>query len=133
MTKPSSFLAQVHPKLQGTLVLVAEDEPVIAMDIVDALAAAGAAVISCGTLQEALVVAEEPHLSAAVVDHVLGHTESSPLCQRLKDRNVPFVVYSGLGDMHGPCAAGEHVKKPERPEVLVSMVAELFPPDAANP
>jgi DNA-binding response OmpR family regulator len=124
---------QVRTTLGGALVLVAEDEPLIAMDIADAFALAGAMVISCATLEEALAVADHPNLSAAVVDHVLGDGDSSALCQRLKDRNVPFVVYTGLGDLHGACAAGEHVKKPQKPEVLVSMVAELFPPDAASP
>ena len=78
------------------------------------------------TLHQALVLVEHDGLSGAVLDHALSDGDSSQLCQRLDERMLPFVVYSGLGNLHGACAKGVHIKKPENPKVLVSMVARLI-------
>jgi Zn-dependent M16 (insulinase) family peptidase len=69
---------------------------------------------------------EDERLSAAVLDHKLSDGESSPLCKRLEERGLPFVVYSGVGKLNGPCALGTQVTKPEKPSVLVSLVAKLL-------
>ena len=78
------------------------------------------------TLHHALVLVEHDGLPAAVLDHTLPDGDSSALCRRLDERKLPFVVYSGLGEMHGACAKGAHIKKPENPKVLVSMVERLI-------
>ena len=87
---------------------------------------AGATTVVTSTLHQALVMVEHDGLSAAVLDHLLPDGDSSPLCQRLDERMLPFVVYSGLGNLHGACAKGAHIKKPENAKVLVSMVAQLI-------
>jgi DNA-binding response OmpR family regulator len=122
--------------VHGMLILVAEDEPLIAIDIADAFACAGASVALTSTLQEALIIAERDGLSAAVIDHILLDGDSSPLCERLKERTVPFVVYSGFVQTEGPCATAPQVTKPKSPELLVSLVVELLaaaPPARACP
>jgi hypothetical protein len=78
------------------------------------------------TLQQALILVESEHLKAAVVDHILGPQDSSPLCARLNERSLPFLIYTGLGKVSGSCAAGLKVTKPESPTVLVSMLEGLF-------
>jgi DNA-binding response OmpR family regulator len=112
--------------LSGRSILIAEDEPLIALDIAEAFKDAGAEVTVTSTLHHALVLVEHDGLSAAVLDHALHDGDSSPLCQRLDERKLPFVVYSGLGKLHGACAKGAHIKKPENPQVLVSMVERLI-------
>ena len=57
--------------LQGRSILIVEDEPLIAMEIVRAFESAGARVLKTSTLREALVVVEDDDLSAAVLDHGL--------------------------------------------------------------
>ena len=112
--------------LSGRSILIAEDEPLIALDIAEAFKDAGATTVVTSTLHHALILVEHEGLSAAVLDHSLPDGDSSPLCQRLDERMLPFVVYSGLGNLHGACAKGAHIKKPENPRVLVSMVARLI-------
>ena len=113
-------------QLEGRSVLIVEDELLVAMDVADAFESVGAVTTIATTLQQALIEVEGQHLKAAVVDHVLGPEDSSPLCVRLNERELPFVIYTGLGKVTGPCAAGAKVAKPERAEVLVSMVEALL-------
>jgi hypothetical protein len=59
--------------LQGRAILIVEDEPLIAMEIVRAFESAGVRVLKTGTLHHALVLLEDANagLSAAVLDHGL--------------------------------------------------------------
>jgi DNA-binding response OmpR family regulator len=116
--------------LSGRSILIAEDEPLIALDIAEAFKDAGAAIVIASTLHHALMLVEHDDLSAAVLDHSLHDGDSSPLCQRLNERKLPFVIYSGLGKLHGACAKGEHIKKPANPKMLVTMVARLIEGDS---
>ena len=93
--------------LTGRVILVIEDEPLIALDIQDAFEDAGATVVVARTLAAALVAVEDNSLSAAIVDHALGDGDSSEICQRLKERNVPFVTYSGFAHLEGACAEAD--------------------------
>jgi DNA-binding response OmpR family regulator len=112
--------------LAGRLILIIEDEPLIALGISDALQEAGAQTVTARTLAAALVAIEGPSLSAAIVDHALGDGDSSELCQRLKERNVPFLMYSGYSTLEGACAGGVHVNKPATPTLLVTTVKTLL-------
>ena len=75
---------------------------------------------------EALNKVEHPDLSAAVLDHELNDGDTSQICDRLDQRNIPFVIYSGYDYVEGPCSEGEHVRKPVRPEVLVATVINVL-------
>ena len=111
--------------LVGRVVLIIEDEVLIALDIQQALQDAGAKTIIVRTLAAALL-SVEPDLSAAIVDHALGDGDSSELCQRLKERDVPFVTYSGFAHLHGACAEANHVNKPASPALLVATITGLL-------
>ena len=113
--------------LAGCLVLVVEDEPLIAIDIVDGFKKAGASVIIARTLANAMVQAETPGLTAAVIDHALhdGIT-TSDVCAKLKERNIPFIVYSGFDRLEGECAAGKLVHKPSSPSMLVATLGGVL-------
>ena len=112
--------------LVGRVILIVEDEPLIALDIKDAFEDAGAMAIIARTLTAALVEVEEPSLSAAIVDHALGDGNSAELCGRLTTRNVPFVTYSGFNQLGATCNAGTHVNKPASSSVLVATVVGLL-------
>ncbi len=113
-------------ELQDRAILIVEDEPIISIDLAQAFERAGAQTTIAATLQHALMLVEDENLSAAVVDHVLSDGDTSPLCERLDERAVPFVVYSGVGKVHGTCAKGAQVSKPETPDVIVAKVAQLL-------
>ena len=115
-----------NPPLHGRSILIVEDEPLIALDIAQAFEDVGAEPVISSTLQEALVCVEMERLAAAVVDHSLRDEDSGPVCQRLTERELPFVVYSGLSKPHGACAVGVHVTKPENPKALVSILGRLI-------
>ena len=112
--------------LIGHVILIVEDEVLIALNVQQALEDAGATVIVTRTLAASLVAVEDPSLSAAIVDHALGDGDSSEICERLKQRNVPFVTYSGFTQLGGPCAEAEHVNKPASPAVLVATLTGLL-------
>jgi DNA-binding response OmpR family regulator len=113
-------------ELEGHSILIVEDELLVAMDIADAFESVGAVTTMATTLQQALILVESEDLKAAVVDHILGPEDSSPLCARLNERSLPFLIYTGLGKVSGSCAAGLKVTKPESPATLVSMIEALL-------
>ena len=116
----------MEASLQGRLVLIAEDEPLIALDIRLAFEDEGARIIRTHTLNEALLAAEDPALSAAILDHGLSDGDSSKVCVSMKERSIPFVTYSGYDHIPGICRGGVHVKKPARMSVLVATVKALL-------
>jgi DNA-binding response OmpR family regulator len=112
--------------LAGRLILIAEDEPLIALDITKGFEDEGATVIAAATLAEALRVVEDPALSAAILDHALSDGDSSTVCARMRKRDIPFITYSGyeyLGGAYGDCV---HVRKPASVSVLVATVKGLL-------
>jgi DNA-binding response OmpR family regulator len=112
--------------LLGCSILVVEDEPLVALDVAQALEGAGARVLAARTLRDALKMAEDPSLAAAVLDHGLSDTDTSEVCEKLKRRHIPFVLYSGYSDIKGVCGEGELVLKPAHPQVLVVVVESLL-------
>ena len=77
------------------LVLLVEDEPLIALNVEHHLRNAGARVITAAHLDTALSMTGHPDLSGAVIDLCLGAESATPIFQRLTDRNLPFVVHTG--------------------------------------
>ena len=112
--------------LAGRSILIVEDEPLVALDVAHGLEAAGARVLMARTLADALAKAGDPDLSAAVLDHGLNDGDTSEVCEKLKQRNIPFVLYSGYSKIHGACSKGVMVHKPAHPSVLVTTVAGLL-------
>lgn len=117
--------------LEGRSILVVEDQPLIALDIAQELEAAGAAVTMTNTLKHALILVEHDGLCGAILDHALGGENSSLVCARLKDRGIPFLVYSGFDMVDGACKDALHVSKPAADGVLVAALEALIRGDAA--
>src|SRR5262245_63133745 len=82
-------------ELAGRLVLVVEDEPLVALHVQGFLVGAGARVLLAHALPTARIYARDPELSAAVLDHGLKTDDTSEICTILKERDIPFVLYSG--------------------------------------
>jgi DNA-binding response OmpR family regulator len=112
--------------LTGRLILIAEDEPLIALDVKQTFEEEGAQVILARTLGDALEGVEHPDLSAAVLDYALGGGDSSGVCARMTERKIPFVVYTGYDNLGGAFRYGVHVKKPASLSELVKTVRGLI-------
>jgi DNA-binding response OmpR family regulator len=85
--------------LQGASILVVEDDPILALDIVRLLLAAGANVKGPAlSLERALELAKAVHLSCAVLDVTLRDGLVFPAARLLRQRGVGIVFYTGIGD-----------------------------------
>ena len=76
---------------------------------------------------------EHDGLSGAILDHALGDGNSSLLCQRLRERGIPFMIYSGYDTVEGPCKGALHISKPAAEGVLVAAMEGLIRGDAKLP
>jgi DNA-binding NtrC family response regulator len=81
--------------LRGHQVLIVEDEPLIALDLEQALSTAGAQVAISGTVDSALEAAEAPAVTAAIIDLRLHGQSVRSVVERLATRDLPFIFYSG--------------------------------------
>jgi CheY-like chemotaxis protein len=115
-----------RPSLEGCSILVVEDEPLIVMDITQQFEVTGAALTTTNTLKHALILVEHDGLSGAILDHALGDGNSSLLCQRLKERGIPFMIYSGFDTVEGPCKDALHISKPAAEGALVAAMERLI-------
>jgi DNA-binding response OmpR family regulator len=96
------------------------------MDITQAFEHTGARMTSTNRLRHALLLAEHDRLSAAILDHALIDGDSSELCARLKERGVPFIIYSGYAKLDGECKGAPHVNKPANAGELVAAIKSLL-------
>jgi DNA-binding response OmpR family regulator len=113
--------------LAGQLVLVVEDDPLVAMGVSEALTDAGAEVILAHDLHTALETAKHSAISAAILDVALGDGDSGTVCAALKSRQVPFMFLTGF-DTHDTLrewAAIPALAKPTGEVELVTNVAAL--------
>lgn len=115
--------------LNGTKVLVVEDETLVACDIMLALQDAGAVVIGpAPTVQSALELIDRSPPEAAVLDVRLGADHVSPVARALHGRGVPFVFHTGHAneEMLGEWPQARVVRKPADPSVLITELARLL-------
>jgi DNA-binding response OmpR family regulator len=112
--------------LTGQIILVVEDEPLIALDIAHCLQAEGASVKTAHSLAEGLRLAQHPDLSAAILDFGLHDGESTELCERLKGRGLPFVLHSGYECVADVCRSGILLPKPATREQLLATVRRIL-------
>lgn len=108
--------------LTGRLVLILEEEAIIAFDIADALQKVGAEPILASSLQDAFSLIESMSFSAAVLDYTMRHGNCAALCERLSARGIPFVITSG---MDGQYLAVRHLRKPLDTAGLIKTLEEL--------
>lgn len=86
--------------LQGTRVLIAEDDAILAFDLGITLQKAGAQILGPTlTLAHTLSLAQSAPLSAAVLDVSLRDEEVFPAALALKDRGVGIVFYTGYASV----------------------------------
>ena len=81
--------------LAGQTILVVEDEALISFDIETTLTDAGASVVTASDQRTGLAAANDPNLTAAVLDVRLEREFVDPICVSLDRRWVPFLFLTG--------------------------------------
>ena len=81
--------------LQGKRILVAEDEPLIALDLADLIAENGAAVVGPAySLSDARSLTDDHAIDGALLDIDLGDDLVWPLALLLQQKGIPFAFIS---------------------------------------
>ena len=110
------------------LILVVEDDPLIALDLKATLEHAGVVVLGpAGRLNDAMLLAEKSLPVAAVLDVRLEVGTSLPLAKWLAERDVPFLFQTSDPTLiDAAYSAAPVLRKPFRPEQLIAALAALL-------
>jgi len=112
--------------LAGRTILIVEDEPLIALDIVTAFERSGAIGVAARSLAQARGLVEQKGLSAAVVDFALTDGDAAAMCERLEARDIPYVVHSGYPERATDRGRVVVVPKPANPTALIEAIVEML-------
>jgi DNA-binding NtrC family response regulator len=115
--------------LDGAVIMVVDDEFLIALDTEWILRRAGAKVIGPFTaLSPSLQAAARESISLAIIDFRLGADETTlPLIAALTARGIPVIVYSGHRLPDGVAGVSAVLPKPISQRELVETAATLLP------
>lgn len=87
-----------HLMLNGALILVAEDEPFIALDVALAIEDAGGVVVGpASSVKEALLLIEARSIAAAILDVNLIDGDITPVAEEILRLGIPAIFQSGIG------------------------------------
>lgn len=85
-------------KLAGRRILVVEDEMMVAMLLEDMLTDLGCKIVGpAGRIEDALCMARDERIDAAVLDVNLNGRETFPVADILRRRGIPFLFATGYG------------------------------------
>jgi CheY-like chemotaxis protein len=116
--------------LRGRLIMIVEDEMLVAMELESLVADYGCDVIGpVPTAQRALALLEEQEPDAAILDVNLNGTTAAPVAAALSERGVPFLLATGYREAQAlrPEFQGvPRVDKPVRHEYLVCALVRLL-------
>jgi CheY-like chemotaxis protein len=112
-------------QLAGRTILVVEDEPLVSMEIAEALTASGAHAVCATRIADAIQAVELHQISAGVLDINLGREDCSVLCHHLSQRQIPFVFYTGYAAPPDGWADAPVITKPADTTQIVDAVERL--------
>jgi PAS domain S-box-containing protein len=118
-----------YAMLHGLRFLVVEDEPLVALDLVDSLQKAGAEVAPpVSTDQAALAVIKDAQFDVAVLDINLHGRSADAVATALLRRNIPFICVTGYRRENLLSAFKDAVilSKPVSDQQLLHAVCGLF-------
>ncbi|WP_421988442.1 response regulator [Roseococcus sp.] len=116
--------------LEGLRLLIVEDEPIIALQMVTVLEKAGAQVVgTAGTIAQALKAIENVALDGALLDGNLRGLPVQEVAASLTARAIPFAFVSGYGREHLPRGYDEVtiLRKPFSVTDLLAVAGRLVP------
>lgn len=115
--------------IEGARILVVEDEPLVAMEIMSQLEDAGAHVVGpAASAKEALALIEQYRFQAALLDANLDGSVVDDIAAALAGNAIPFAFVSGYGRESLPAGFrdGELLPKPFNGEQLLDVVAKML-------
>lgn len=111
------------------IILVVEDESLVAMDIVDCVIEAGHAVVGpIESLPDALRAAHSERFDAALLDANLAGEKVDDVALALSERDIPFAFVSGYAREKMP-EGFDHVPlvaKPFQHHALIRVIEDLL-------
>jgi DNA-binding NtrC family response regulator len=112
--------------LSGTRVLLVEDEAIIALDLADTFASAGADVVGpVSSVREALRLLDGAVVDTALLDFNVADGEVTPVLDLLISRGVPVVIYTGRGLPEALSARHPNLSVLRKPLSTARIVEEL--------
>ena len=110
------------------VVLVVEDEPLLAVGLQQSLENVGAQVVRAGQ-HDASRIVDQGNLSVAVMDCHPASAERRALVRRLRQRRVPFLFYSVQPPGSVTTERGaQYVGKPCPPQKIIAAMRYLLRP-----
>jgi DNA-binding NtrC family response regulator len=88
--------------LDGTRILILEDEPIIGLALEDMLQRQGAHVFFASGIEEACELIEAEPVESAILDVNVHGAQSYPFASMLAERSIPFIFATGYGDRSHP-------------------------------
>jgi CheY-like chemotaxis protein len=119
--------------LVGRSILVVEDEAMIALGLKELFEAEGANVHIAPSPDDALKLADDLVISAAVVDFGSSTDDNDRLCRTLRAYGIPFMYYTGYDDVEEGRWGVPVVTKPASAHVLIATLAQLLLAPPAGP
>ncbi|MGB3626318.1 MAG: response regulator [Henriciella sp.] len=117
-------MTQLHSKN----VLIVEDEPFIALDLKFSVEAHGGTVVGVANgLDDAMKMAKALEIDVALLDYNLDPYDSLPVAEALRARSIPFIFYTGRGDLSGLKAKWPDVSvlaKPAQTKLILKSLAD---------
>jgi DNA-binding NtrC family response regulator len=115
--------------LEGLRLLVVEDDAILLMDLEQILQSAGAEIVLCRSVADALAALARNGIAAAVLDFRIGQESIVPVARQLTQRGTPFIFYTG--QLPGDLALAEWrrfevVIKPAPARKIVAAVVEAL-------
>ncbi len=122
--------------LQGTRILIAEDDAILAFDLGITLQKAGAKILGPTlTLAHTLSLAQTTSMSAAVLDVSLRDEDVFPAAHELKERGIGIVFYTGYAaveQLRRDWPDAQVLTKPTPARILVESVRKVLRPDGGQ-
>ncbi|QIA21502.1 response regulator [Mesorhizobium sp. AA22] len=113
--------------MKKPVVLVADDEPLITINLEVVLCEAGFTVVLAASCEEAQAWLSDERPDMAVLEVRLKDRECVSLAERLVLLGVPFVVHSGVlpADCDVAFAYGKFIAKPGDPQEIVDLIKSM--------
>lgn len=116
--------------LAGLVILLVEDEALLALDLRDTLEEAGATVVGpIVSVPEAVRAAQEASFDAAILDVDLQGDEVFPAAQIIAGRDIPFLFHTAHGEashLRSVFADVPTCSKPSDPMKLLGILGTLI-------
>jgi CheY-like chemotaxis protein len=111
-------------------ILIAEDEPFVALDLALAVENAGGLPVGpAGSVREALALLASSQVAAAILDFNLSDGDVFPVLQVLIDRGIPVIIQTGVvapSELNSRYPGVTVLAKPVRSELLLFKLMALL-------